>query len=375
MTRSTARASKTRSTASRRWARSARRSAGRRSATSTRFSAAWSSTRARRRSAARQSPHEARRLGAQPQRPVAAVDADARERVLVSPPAPGADEKRRLVPGPLCRLAHPWVVLAERIREQAARAPDLRLDPLPRLAQLPSELLVPEAREVRMGDRVGADLDAGLRELAQLGPGQGREIVRVGRGLGGELRNVERPSTVREGGAGANCHAGAELLERGQHGEDPAKGVVEGDVQRVRGRAQELLGADRFVATCEQAAHLSQKRLPFDRERGRPRGGDGVVAEDEREAPAHSRVLGIRPARSGAAGAVLGTDFGLGSTPTAGIRSSASASPMKIQSGLPSSLEAKSIEIAKPNTATMSAIEKLSIARSPAARARRNVPR
>src|SRR5439155_18109651 len=115
----------------------------------------------------------------------------------------GLEGARGLEARGLDGAAHPRVVLAVGIGEERTPRVELVLDPLPRVSDLAGELVVRKPGQVSVRDGVSTDLDAGpAGELAQLGPAHRRKLVQMRFDVGGELGDVERPTTIgRETGA------------------------------------------------------------------------------------------------------------------------------------------------------------------------------
>jgi hypothetical protein len=172
-------------------------------------------------------------------------------------------------------------VLAEGIRQIATGEAELVLDVRPRVLELALEGVVAEARQVRMADRVRADLDASLGELAQLVPPECLEL-RWGRvDVLAELGDPEGPPFVSEARADEDGRRDAQALEDRNCVLDAPVRVVERRVESARTSFDDVGGCARLV-TAEQELQVRLERLGRDREPVGLRCRDAVVAEDER---------------------------------------------------------------------------------------------
>jgi hypothetical protein len=185
-----------------------------------------------------------------------------RVRIVPSPPK----RMGTLVTGRARGGSDTGVMLTVGIGEVGAPPPQLRLDLLLGIRQLPTKLGLGQLRQMRMGHRMRSDQPAAIGMLAELVPGHGRELVRI---VAGELRNAERSAPVRIPAADEDLQGHAQPFERRKDGRGAAKGVVESDVN---------------VPDAGESAHLAQDQLRPNGEPVLPDRRDGVVTEDDRPA-------------------------------------------------------------------------------------------
>ena len=107
--------------------------------------------------------------------------------------------ERSVVTGALGQDLDARVVLAVGIGQVAARLTELFLAACPRLAELAIDLGFREAGEMRVTDGMRADLEASVRERAELGPVHRLELVGKSNRVRCELGNVERTALVGKG--------------------------------------------------------------------------------------------------------------------------------------------------------------------------------
>ena len=107
--------------------------------------------------------------------------------------------ERSVVTGALGQDLDARVVLAVGIGQVAARLTELFLAACPRLAELAIDLGFREAGEMRVTDGMRADLEASVRERAELGPVHRLELVGKSNRVRRELGNVERTALVGKG--------------------------------------------------------------------------------------------------------------------------------------------------------------------------------
>jgi hypothetical protein len=174
-------------------------------------------------------------------------------------------------------------VLAERVREQSARSPDLVFAARARIRELALELGIRQARQVGMRHRVGAHLEPSLGERSQPVPGERPHLVGVRAGFPGELGDVERPAVGREGGHREDRRGDPEALEDG-HGVlgDVLVGVVERDVKKAPAAREHVRGRGRAKPAAKQRRQLALEGSRAYRELVLPPVRDAVVAKDQR---------------------------------------------------------------------------------------------
>ena len=196
--------------------------------------------------------------------------------------------------GPWC----PIIDVAAGVGDRRDWVPEGALARRPRLAQLLRERVVAELRQVRMRERVRADLPAHLLQRPQLRPGHPAQLGAV---LAGgpvvDPRPFERPAGIAEvghdedrAGQPERCHDRERLVEHRR------KRVVERDRHRRPGalRRDRLGERDAAVPPREQPLELLAQLRERDRQGGRPAAADRVVAEDERvPLTARGRVHGL----------------------------------------------------------------------------------
>jgi hypothetical protein len=173
------------------------------------------------------------------------------------------------------RPANPVVVLPVRIGEIRARPAQLFLDLGLGIPELAGELVVGELDQMRMRERVRADVDASVDMIAKVGPGHRRKFLRV----------VALELWYRQGGARASerrtdedLDRDSETLECRKHGRGTAKSIVERHTDATHAPEQ---------------TDLAQEQIGRDREPVFPRRGDSVIAEDERR---HEQLAPDEPA-------------------------------------------------------------------------------
>jgi hypothetical protein len=232
---------------------------------------------------ARRRTADERRLQRRTQERVASVEVDAGERERVGPVRPRPQAERGLVARPPGGCLNAGVVLAERIREEGARPPELVLAAGTRLGELTLELGVRQAGKVGMGDGMRADLESPLRERAQVLPGERPQLLRMRAGFGRELGDVGWPPVGREARRGEDRRGHPEALEDGDRVlGDVSEGVVERDVEEATAPGDRLGGRGRTEAAAEQRRELALEGTRPHGELMVPLVRDAVVAEDQR---------------------------------------------------------------------------------------------
>ena len=135
---------------------------------------------------------------------------------------------------------------------------------------------------MRVADGMRADLEASVRERAELGPVHRLELVGMGDRVRRELGNVERTALVGKGGRGKDRGRHPQALEQVQGPRDARVRVVEGHVQEAPAPVDRLAGTDRLETAIEQALHLTLEGRRPEGQGMAPAVGDRVVAKDER---------------------------------------------------------------------------------------------
>ena len=141
--------------------------------------------------------------------------------------------ERSVVTGALGQDLDARVVLAVGIGQVAARLTELFLAACPRLAELAIDLGFREAGEMRVTDGMRADLEASVRERAELGPVHRLELVGKSNRVRCELGNVERTALVGKGRRSKDRGRHPQALEQVQGPRDARVRVVEGHVQEA----------------------------------------------------------------------------------------------------------------------------------------------
>ena len=135
---------------------------------------------------------------------------------------------------------------------------------------------------MRVADGMRADLEASVRERAELVPVHRLELVGKSDRVRRELGNVERTALVGEGGRSKDRRRHPQALEQVQGRRDARVRIVEGHVQEAAAPVDRLARADRAEPAIEQALHLTLEGRRPEGQGMVPAVGDGVVAEDER---------------------------------------------------------------------------------------------
>ena len=167
----------------------------------------------------------------------------------------GAQGKCAFVTHGACHSAHSRIVLAVRIGEEPAGAPELVLETFLRSCELGHELRVPNACQVGVRDRVRSDLDAHAGPRPKLVPSHRLYLGLEAQHPLREFGNDKRQAVVGKRRAREDRHGHPEPPQIVENRANVPVRIIEGHVQHRTGR-QRLFGVARTGAFLDQLPHL-----------------------------------------------------------------------------------------------------------------------
>jgi succinoglycan biosynthesis protein ExoA len=199
---------------------------------------------------------------------------------------------------------NPLVVVSVRISEVTARPTEHVLHASAGLEQLPTQVLIRELRQMRMRQRVRADLYPALGNGCEVVPGHGRHVLGMRRRGVCDLRHIEGTTVVRIRGTREDGRRHGEPIEDLKPCIDVPVRIVERHVQQPGAARHRFGGADRPVAAPQQAPNLQLEGARPHSKRVCPRVGDAVIAQNERAKMAaqdEDRIVGSASSEAGIA--------------------------------------------------------------------------
>jgi hypothetical protein len=150
------------------------------------------------------------------------------------------------------------IVLTVRICERGARAPEVVLERLLGITDLPNELVVRERRKMGMAPRMRTDLDKPIRgKLSELRPIKRLQLVNLRDAR--ELRNLQRSAALCEISAHKDRARDSQRAENRQHVRHTGIAVVERHMKEapIRRTPQKLLAGAPTVTAVDEPLQLS----------------------------------------------------------------------------------------------------------------------